>query len=70
MEESSDSSNIDVETLQKLILEMAVTITGFTNDHYLKGLVGSCFDTMNAQTILDELKAYNEGFRPLWLEPN
>jgi hypothetical protein len=50
----------------ELIREMAKVIAEQTNDLYLKELMAS-FDTLPTEVILDELKRYNAGHRPLWL---
>jgi len=49
------------QQLRKLLVEMATTVTHLSKDKYLKGLVGSLFDTATIEEIHRELKAYNEG---------
>ena len=57
---SDHPSNKDVKQLQELVLEMSKTITRLTGDLYLKGVVGSVFDSQSVEDTMDELKAINE----------
>ncbi len=56
----------DPEKLRELILEMATTINKISKDKSLNALVNSAFDSLTADEILEELKAYNAGAQPLW----
>ena len=60
MHPSDHPSNKDVKQLQELVLEMSKTITRLTGDLYLKGVVGSVFDSQSVEDTMDELKAINE----------
>lgn len=60
-------SDTDPEKLQQLVIELSKTVTRLTDDLYLKGVVGSVFDTQSVEDTIAELRALNEGERPEWL---
>ena len=57
----------DVEDLQELILERANLISHITEDLHLRAIIGSIFDTMTVEDIVDELDNWNNGIRPTWI---
>lgn len=54
-----DLSN-DPEELRKQIYSMVMPITNQTEQMYLKGVVGSVFDTYSVEDTIDELKDIND----------
>jgi hypothetical protein len=65
--EKMTMSSSEAEKLKELIIEMSKTITSLTDDVYLKGLVNSVFDTHTVDATIEELRDYNEGYRPNWM---
>ncbi len=59
--------NNNPEIFNLLLQEMAKTISNETNDFYLKELMTCMTQDLTPEIVLDELKRYNAGHRPIWL---